>query len=423
MQQRALCVCSGIVGLLPAVALSWGSEVDSETPRGILRPDAGKPARLTLLPQDRGDESPACLDGSPYGVYFVPSARNSTRWTIYLQGGGWCYDEALCYARSKTFRGSSAQFPRTTNCSCLTPAEDGTIDDDCNCLYMPYGDGASFAGFRPQPWPVPGKPGTQLYFRGIKNFDAALDFAFANGLTEATEVVLTGESAGGLSTFLHADRMGQRLAEQAPNCARFRAAPVVGYFLDHADYRRDAKNYTALMKNVYRMQNLTFGTDGGLMARCQEAFPDSPNYCFMSPHMQGFVETPFFVFNSKYDLWQLDYVLKTSFATKAGQKAVLQFGEDFLQQFEPVQSEPENGAMITSCICHSCPWDDLELDGKRSFEHFADWYLGRTRGADAVHIDSRTPNGDGSLTYKACKRFPPAGNTSATGDATGMVWV
>ena len=43
-------------------------------------------APLTLLPQTEGDESPACLDGSPYGFYFNPSKTGSKRWTISIEG-------------------------------------------------------------------------------------------------------------------------------------------------------------------------------------------------------------------------------------------------------------------------------------------------------------------------------------------------
>merc|ERR1712129_303646 len=130
---------------------------------------------------------------------------------------------------------------------------------------MGYADGASFSGYRASPWPVPSKPGKSLYFRGIKNFDDTLDWAFAHGLSEATEFVLTGGSAGGLSTFLHADRVAGRLHKEAPNCSFVRAAPVVGYFLDHDNYAHSASNYTAWMKYIYHMQNLPFGPDGGLM--------------------------------------------------------------------------------------------------------------------------------------------------------------
>jgi hypothetical protein len=37
------------------------------------------PTPLVLLPQDMGDESPAALDGSPFGVYFSPSKSGSTK--------------------------------------------------------------------------------------------------------------------------------------------------------------------------------------------------------------------------------------------------------------------------------------------------------------------------------------------------------
>merc|ERR1719450_1528597 len=117
--------------------------------------------------------------------------------------------------------------------------EDGSFAD-CNCLRMRYCDGASFSGFRASPWPVPGRPGETVLFRGIKNFDATMDWAFAHGLNKATEFVLTGGSAGGLSTFLHADRIAERLAREAPACSLVRAAPVVGYFLDHYDSKHDS---------------------------------------------------------------------------------------------------------------------------------------------------------------------------------------
>ena len=56
---------------------------------------------LTLLPQTEGDLSPACLDGTPYGVYFRPSPTGSRAWTVFLQGGGWCYDEHDVSKREK----------------------------------------------------------------------------------------------------------------------------------------------------------------------------------------------------------------------------------------------------------------------------------------------------------------------------------
>ena len=282
-------------------------------------PDQGVP--LTLLPQDKGNESPACLDGSPYGFYFVPSTTGSTKWTVSINGGGWCYDEVDCFCRSKTALGSSKLDGKTGGCSCMNPKEDGTLDTDCNCIHMPYSDGASFAGYRAKPQPVPagqGVPaGSTVTFRGIKNLDGVIDFALKHGLDKATEFVVTGGSAGGLSTFLHADRFAASL----PKGCKAHAAPVVGYFLDHGNFLHTSKgpqggtpntpgwstpgsptaaNYTMWMKYVYSMQNMTFGPDGGLTKACQAKHPAEPWLCFMSPHMQDVIDTPFFMFNSKY---------------------------------------------------------------------------------------------------------------------------
>merc|ERR1712183_971581 len=126
----------------------------------------------------------------------------------------------------------------------MNPEEDGTLDANCNCVRMLYSDGASFSGYRAEPWPVPqddilGIPANAtVTFRGIKNFDGVIDFAMANGMTGATEFVLTGPSAGGLATLLHADRAAARVKAEAPNCMRIRAAPEVGYFFDHDNFRR-----------------------------------------------------------------------------------------------------------------------------------------------------------------------------------------
>ena len=165
---------------------------------------------------------------------------NSTKWTISINGGGWCYDEDDCLCRSYGSLGTSKAYPPTAGCGCKNPLPDGSgkYDNDCNCIDMLYLDGASFSGYRAEPWLVPNTTNTSasLWFRGITNLDATLDYAFAHGLEDATEFVLTGGSAGGLSTFLHTDRVAARLKKEAPNVAKIRAAPYVGFFLDHDNY-------------------------------------------------------------------------------------------------------------------------------------------------------------------------------------------
>lgn len=112
--------------------------------------------------------------------------------------------------------------------------------------------------------------------------------------------------------------------------------------------------------------------------------------------------------------------------TAAEQSAVLQYGSDFLEALKPAigPSAPKNGAFITSCICHGCPWDVLTTgavgDTKTSYGHYAAWHTQhrlatlpgarRSReegdGTTSVHIDSRGPNGGGDLRNKMCMPFP-----------------
>ena len=377
-------------------------------------------APLTLLPQNSGNMSPACLDGSPYGFYFVPSTTGSKEWTISIEGGGWCYDEQECYSRSQMNLGSSKAWGKEAGCACMNANKDGPVAD-CNCLYMPYGDGASFSGYRPDPWPVPGMPGKNLTFRGIVNLDATLDWAFEHGLSEATEFVLTGGSAGGLSTFLHMDRVAAQIRQRSSTIQKIVGAPVVGYFLDHDNFAHshgqpntpswNKENYTGWMKYIYQMQNLTFGNDGGLTSACEQEHPTEPWLCFMSPHMNDVIDTPFFVFNSKYDHWQLQNEFQSVWTTKKEQEGVLQYGRDFLIDFAPVQKKKKNGAFITSCICHGCPWNDptalaFGSENINPWEAYGRWYTGADEGEDAIHIDPRLPNGGGNITNVKCFGFP-----------------
>ena len=371
---------------------------------------------LSFLPLTTGA---ACLDGSPYGYYFVPSTTGSKSWTISLEGGGWCWDETSCYGRSHGILGNSSLFPAQHGCACMNVI-DGHIDSDCNCIYLPYCDGASFSGYRAEPWPVPSSPGATLTFRGLRNLDATMDEAFAkHGMEAATEMVLTGGSAGGLATFLHADHVAARMGDKV----RTTAAPVVGYFLDHAPYSTSAPPATIAgyprtpygdwMRYITSMQNLTADT---LLPACLAAFPATPHWCFMAPHMSRFIETPLFMFNSKVDAWQmlndlqLPCIAGDQPQTKGNvtcdareQAALVQYGDDFLSAFAPVQAKAQNGAFITSCICHGCPWPDLALENRTSYELYAAWYEDTAvESASHVHVDAGPPNGGGALQ----KQFP-----------------
>ena len=155
-------------------------------------------------------------------------AAHRDRWTISIQGGGWCVGHSDCYARSQErvhdgkpgSLGSSIPYRGTAgSCHCMNTNGTDVESEGCNCIEMLYLDGGSFSGDVADPVPVPGLPGKFVHYKGLRNLDATFDYAFEHlGLDRATEMVVTGGSAGGLSTFLHADRIAQRLKAGAPGC-------------------------------------------------------------------------------------------------------------------------------------------------------------------------------------------------------------
>ena len=66
--------------------------------------------------------------------------------------------------------------------------------------------------------------GITLHFKGFPILKAVLDSLMAKGLNKADEVILTGCSAGGLATYLHADY----IASVIPQSAKYHAIPDAG---------------------------------------------------------------------------------------------------------------------------------------------------------------------------------------------------
>merc|ERR1719253_644283 len=98
-----------------------------------------------------------------------------------------------------------------------------------NRVYIKYCDGNSFTGNRDAPLPVVGADNQTklLYFRGKRVVDEVLKMLTNRfGLSQASSVLLTGCSAGGLAAYLHADYVGSRLKVLSPNLKKYKVAPM-----------------------------------------------------------------------------------------------------------------------------------------------------------------------------------------------------
>lgn len=166
--------------------------------------------------------------------------------------------------------------------------------------YAPYCDGQSRAGDLADPLVV---NGTALYLRGYRNLEATL-YALLNNKTaggvsmaHATDVLVSGSSAGGLTTYLHADFIRDAVRKVNPT-TDVKAVPEVGFFIDGQSIW-GTHEMTAAYTRAVAMANIT-GASSQTNAGCMAHYGPADQWrCFMAQYTYPFVTVPTFVVNSK----------------------------------------------------------------------------------------------------------------------------
>ena len=78
-----------------------------------------------------------------------------------------------------------------------------------NTVYVPYCDGGVFGGSNSSKTIV---DGTEIYFRGANIVNAVIEDLLENkNLKNATDLIITGDSAGGEAAFLHCDNYAEKV--------------------------------------------------------------------------------------------------------------------------------------------------------------------------------------------------------------------
>ena len=178
-------------------------------------------------------------------------------------------------------------------------------------------DGSSFGSGRVGSVPVWTRDGKerQMWFRGRNNFDAIIGWLQTeHGMADATEVILSGGSAGGLAVFYNLDHLATLLSPGV----RLTGFPDAGFFLDAPRLSGDHK-FAKAFKVTDALWNVT--GSGGTNARCLAAMAAGEGSrwttsaskqdwrCLMAPYIAPHVETPIYVMNSGFDVWQLREIL------------------------------------------------------------------------------------------------------------------
>ena len=301
----------GAVGGLLAVALQLliGLAAAAPTPGEIN-------ATLHILGGPSSGDA-KCIDGSPAAFYLRPgTGSGASKWVVFHQGGGWCISLSDCRARANTTLGSSVGYGAELAMPDQLLSSNATINPllhNWNVAYLTYCDGGSFVGDA-----VASDAQGALHFRGRANKEATLATLLArHELASASEVVISGGSAGGLAAFIHADWWCDAIrTATGGSLSKCAALPDSGFFLDYESPHATAVPPPAKYKGGYFRAYMgwafdAFNASGGLHADCVAAMANrgTPNLCMFAEHTAPFIHTPLFALQSEYDSWQRYFVI------------------------------------------------------------------------------------------------------------------
>jgi len=387
-----------------------------------------------IVPQSSYPDT-ACLDGSPVVYYVRTPIQSNTKWIIFMEGGGWCYNADYCVGRAQSNLGSSLWTPTNMN---FGP---GIMDDNpagnpdffgWNYLWIKYCDGASWLGNLTAPYVHQGHP---LYFRGLPNLVSTFNHlqATETAFRDASELVITGCSAGSLGVLLHCDRMKALM----PESTKVRCLADAGFFMDFTTAplslpnNQDRRVFAAEVASFSKLQ--TGGKFESLPPACLAMVRESAarqnhatpedwyHWCIFPAMLMHFITTPVFLVQETYDDWQMAQIWftggfgdvtppspYTNCAFNLGNCQLSCASQTpcasantcdpncqiyhKLQRYQnltasaiqrSVDPHPQHGYFVTSCWTHCQvitrwgPNRGPTISGKRMHEVFGDWYFDR----------------------------------------------
>ncbi|GER56204.1 pectinacetylesterase family protein, partial [Striga asiatica] len=323
-----------------------------------------------------------CLDGSPAGYHFFEGFGNgASSWLIYLPGGGWCSSKENCQDRALTPIGSTINITTHEFAGILGPNQIMNPDFyNWNKVYVRYCDGSSFIGDVEAI-----EPGTNLHYRGSRIFSAVIEEILAKGMKNAENIILTGNSAGGLATILNCDRF----KAMVPTAARTKCIADSGFFIIAKD----------LPNADERISHYKDGVAKFLPSYCTSRM--ATELCFFPENLVGGVQTPLFLLNSAFDYYQIAKTLKPYPGDKPGWASctnetqtctprhfhvIKDFKNAFLKAVEDISDSPSRGLFINSCYIHDFLWANdrwnsdrsPKLENKNVAQAVGNWYFDRS---------------------------------------------
>jgi hypothetical protein len=308
--------------------------------------------KLVKISQSLADKHGAkCLDGTVPAFYIWDSPDSRTtpeKFVLFMEGGGWCFSESDCLGRSKSGLGSSKGYKPTKRdlggIMSMLPEQNPGFSGWTK-VFLRYCDGSSFSGNAAE------ASAHNLWYRGRPNLNAVIEeLTTSHGLGSATDVILSGGSAGGLAVYLQLDH----LATLLPSSTRLTGFPDAGYFADLPNTKGEYV-YRGYFQQADPVWNST--ASGGTNAACLGSVNSSSAWqCLMAQYVVPHLTTPLFVMNAAIDVYQVQNILEVGCVpgecTPAQFASMEGYRQAFVKALSPVLAKKGNGCWVDSCLMH-----------------------------------------------------------------------
>lgn len=294
-----------------------------------------------------------------------------------------------------------------------------------------------------------------IRLRGRANLDAALEtLAQEYGLDAATEVLLTGSSAGGLAAFLHADYVHSVLKTKSPQLTKYKVLPDSGYFVDHATTFGEPV-IEDQFKSIFKLSNATTTVPASCLAT--QKVGDEWK-CNFAQYVYETIASPIMIVQSTLDLWQTGCIMTSGYSqyycdncslpvwrgcmpfwkgtftspfncTHQQMSQVRAFQSDVQNAVTSVTtaSKPGNGVFLHACHDHCIvfstdKWSNHIVNGVAASDAVASWWASSpaSPAKEHTHVDACLRNWNGTSCNPSCGATAVANTLPAVGEQQRM---
>jgi hypothetical protein len=251
-----------------------------------------------------------CNDGTPAAYYFRAGyGSGADRWVIRLQGGGWCWDEESCKTREVKYTTSNVCPENLTDTETIGGSQhQGILSSNqtlnpywynANQVWLWYCTsdshlGSKYANESLNGWSFLGKTVVRALIHHLL-------YVQQPSMQTATQVLLTGDSAGGVATLNNADFVGSLIAPVLPH-VNYKAFVDAGWFLDIPAYGSSTFSFQMVAKNLFTYWGAIYDDS------CVSHYGQGNEWmCFHSQYAWPFIETYMFYQEFQFDSANLGF--------------------------------------------------------------------------------------------------------------------